>query len=197
MTRSGNGLAPSRVLNAVSSPPFSAAQNSLPGFLITGVRREAQTCFADRFLSEPVPLERRLEKAEPSMVASPVPRPCHWPHSYGGRSPASSLAGNKKKWHASPPLEQGGRRRSDHKGISPLRFDFSGKPRFGAGEKTRALVIRREHPHDDSENHADRKGIAGEMLAARKIETCRRQDSRREQAFSRFAPTEQSGRIPI
>jgi len=29
------------------------------------------------------------------------------------------------------------RRRSDHKEISPLRFDFSGKPHFVAGENTK------------------------------------------------------------
>jgi len=65
-------------------------------------------------------------------------------------------------------------RRSDHKEISPLRFDFSGEPRFAAGEKTRALVNRREHPHNGSHKHFDRKLNPCEMLAAGKIEPCRR-----------------------
>jgi hypothetical protein len=41
--RSGNGLAPIQVFNAVLSPTFAAAQNSLPGLHSTDVRREAQT----------------------------------------------------------------------------------------------------------------------------------------------------------
>jgi len=91
-----------------------------------------------------------------------------------GRSPASSLVNKKGNRTHLRCRRRAGRRRSDHKEISPLCFDFFGKPRFAAGEKIRALVIQLEHPHDDSKNHVDRMNKPGEMLAAGKIETCRR-----------------------
>ena len=64
---------PTRVLNAVSSPSFSAAQNSLPGFLITGVRREAQTCFADRPLPGRLSSKDGSERLNPPWSLQPFP----------------------------------------------------------------------------------------------------------------------------
>jgi len=58
----GPALLPTRVFNAISSPSFSAAQNSLPGFLITGGSREAQTSFAGRSLPDRLPSKDGSER---------------------------------------------------------------------------------------------------------------------------------------